>query len=196
MANRPRSLVPISTSSPLLVQPLHQQINGSYNNQAGGDINIIQPVNPLGEFLKALDLPAEETAELLEIADELQRYFRERDVIGLEAKLVQAGRQDLIPEATEGKHDFSMKLARLQFSLQLRQVYHHILAMLVHRFKRSVLPLILSGAPSADVDAAIMNIASEVYGYTSASIRLNLTEPEIYAMIFFLTGNCHIKWSR
>lgn len=175
---------------------LTQQITGNNNYQAGGDLTVIQPVNPLTSFLNALEYPQEDTAELLAISEELQTYFSDRDVVGLEIKLNSAGRSDLLEDAKYEKHRFSQKIAKIQFSLQLRQVYHHILAMLVQRFRNGVLPLINSGAASTEVDAAVMNIVISVYSCTTGTPRLNLTETDIQAMIYFLTGNCHLKWSK
>lgn len=200
LANSLQMLVSRSKASAVApVQPLQQlqqQITGNGNYQAAGNINIIQPVNPLIQFLNALDYPSEDSEELLAISEELQTYFSNRDVVGLETKLTLAGREDLIEDAKYEKHRFSQKIARLQFSLQLRQVYHHILAMLVQRFRNGILPLINSGTPSAEVDAEIMNMVTTVYGCTSVSIKLNLTETDIHAMIYFLTGNCHLRWSK
>lgn len=175
---------------------LTQEIYGNNNYQAGRDLTIIQPVNPLLIFLNALEYPQEDTAELLAISEELQTYFSDRDVVGLEIKLNSAGRSDLLEDAKYEKHRFSQKIAKIQFSLQLRQVYHHILAMLVQRFRNGVLPLINAGASSSQVDAAVMNTVVNVYTFTSGSPRLNLTETDIHAMIYFLTGNCHLKWSK
>lgn len=172
-----------------------QQITGNHNYQAGGNLTVIQPVNPLISFLDALEYPQEDTAELLAISEELQTYFSDRDVVGLQIKLSLAGRNDLLEDAKYEKHRFSQKIARIQFSLQLRQVYHHILAMLVQRFRNGVLPLINTGAASTEVDAAVMNVVINVYSCTSGTPRLNLTETDIHAMIYFLTGNCHLKWS-
>lgn len=174
----------------------HMNICGSNNYQATGNIQLIQPINPLSQLLNILDIATEDSAELFAISNELQTYFSERDVIGLKGKLVNAGREDLLEDAIYEKHRFSLKLASLQFSLQLRKVYHHILSMLVQRFRGGVLPLIYNNASFPEVDAAIMKLVSEVYSYTSASKTLNLTETDIHAMVFFLTGNCHLRWSK
>lgn len=197
MAESVHALVLTSTSGQLVPVPqLQQQIAGHNNIQAAGNVYVIQPVNPLIELLKALDCGVDESAELEAIAAELQHYFSERDVVGLEVKLQNAGRDDLLVDAKYEKHRFSQKLAALQFSLQLRKVYHHILAMLVQRFRGTVLPLICSGASPLQVDAEVTKLVSEVYSYTTVSKTLNLTETDINAMLFFLTGNCHIKWSK
>ena len=190
--------IQISGRNDLALVPVRptQNINGSFNTQAGGDITIIPPVNPLRGFLDVLEYSTESSAELLAISDELNTYFSDRDVVGLEVKLSVAGREDLFEDAKYEKHRFSQKIAKLQFSLQLRQVYHHVLAMLVQRFRNGVLPLIHAGTPSADVDLAIMNIVTNVYGYTSAAPSLNLTETDIHAMVYFLTGNCHLRWAK
>jgi hypothetical protein len=155
-----------------------------------------QPINPLTSFLKALEYPQEDTVELLAISEELQTYFSDRDVVGLEVKLSTAGRNDLLENATYEKHRFSQKIAKIQFSLQLRQVFHHILAMLVQRFRNGVLPLINEGALPSKVDSAVMNVVIDVYSCTSSAPQLNLTETDIQAMIYFLTGNCHLKWGK
>ncbi len=174
---------------------LSQQITGNNNLQVG-QLNVHLPINPLVRFLNALEYAQEDTAELLAISEELQTYFCERDVVGLEAKLSAAGRVDLLENAIYEKHRFSQKIARIQFSLQLRQVYHHILAMLVQRFRNGVLPLINDGASPLVVDSAVMKIVTDVYSCTSDAPQLNLTETDIQAMIYFLTGNCHLKWGK
>lgn len=171
-------------------------ITGDGNIQALGNITISKLTNPLETLLRDLDFDTEESKELLAISAELQTYFSNRDVIGLEGKLISAGRIDLLEDAIYEKHRFSQKLALLQFTLQLRKVYHHLLAMLVQRFRNGVLPLIRDGASFAEVDAATMKLVSDVYSYTTASNVLNLTETDVHAMIFFLTGNCHLKWNK
>jgi hypothetical protein len=176
----------------------NQAISGSNNNQAGGDLVVFQapPVNPLSTYLKELEYDGPDSEELIAIATELETYYGNRDVIGLEIKLTNANRHDLLDDAMFEKHRITQKLMKQQLSLQLKRIYHQVLAMLVHRFRSGILPMIAAGCSHAEVDEAVMELVKEIHGYTAASAKTNLTETDIHAMVFFLTGNCHLRWTK
>ena len=120
-------------------------------------------------------------------------------VIGLEAKLKAAGRDDaFVTHGQEMKELFAKKLTKHTFSESAQKVYLYLLNEVASHFQFAVLPHIKAGESPAVVDKLI---ESEVIEPVQKKLGphkfvLDLYAREISGMLFFLTGNCHLLWAK
>ncbi|GAC1036954.1 hypothetical protein thsps117_17110 [Pseudomonas sp. No.117] len=135
-----------------------------------------------------------------ELEDFLERYSyytiqrSGRDVIGLEEKLRLGGREDLLEEAFEKKDRFAKKIMRTQLARRRQYVYFYALQKVQSAFDYQIKPLLKIGLDSVSVDAAIYKevvctIHSEV-----VQVDPSIDQHLISGMLFFLTGQCVLKW--
>jgi hypothetical protein len=117
----------------------------------------------------------------------------QRTLVGLEAKLDAAGREDLTRYAIELKEKFHKKLTKDQLSTSRQQAYVQILSYIRTSFLGKVRPLISSGDQVA-VDQEIHNIVVDIYGQVSETLY-DITTEHILGMLYYLTGKCHLEWT-
>ncbi len=153
---------------------------------------------PLEKAIAAIQASIIDNPLMEEIIEELAEYTTnrpDREIIGVEKKLENGGREDLIENGVYLKNKFERYLAKKQLSLVEQHVYAHVLAMIDTTFNQKVRPLILDRKSRSEVDAAVQEYIIEpvyqsVVGYNS-SVTSNL----VAGMLYFLTGKCHLIWS-
>jgi len=181
---------------------VEQTGNTVYGDQAGRDI-IKHVIEQTGHpKIKALYVKLQEEAknnsQLSHFIEELEEYTRKIDseIIGLEEKLKLGSRDYILEFASKSKEKFVKKLSRYQFSESAQKIFVVLLAETFTRFHRSVYPLICAGRDIAEVNDAI---SREISGPITKMLGENIMElcaVEVEGMLYFLTGNCHIKWSK
>jgi hypothetical protein len=119
-----------------------------------------------------------------------------KDVIGLEQKLIDGHRDSLIEYAKEVKERFHKKLLKTsQYSLAAQEINAYILFKIRACFMGEIYELICNDTPIQQINFLI---TERIIKPTMAELGLNIfqyTDDDIRGMIYFLTGNCHIKWS-
>lgn len=140
-------------------------------------------------------------AELLKLCEELE-YFSSQvegdEIEGLENKLSAASKAPhIIRYATECKEKFHKKLMfTAQYSSVAQDINVYILSKIRRSFLMEIYSLICSGAPEFTIQTVI---TERIITPVKAELGINLfnyNEDDIMGMIFFLTGNCHIKWTK
>lgn len=133
--------------------------------------------------------------ETLEILKHFSRPLAGETVAGLEAKLQAAGREGLLLFAQQTKELFTKKLVEHQFSEAAQEIHAYLLAEVFTRFNMEVVPAIQNGMPAAGVNALVQNrVIDPVQALLDENV-LRLFSTEITGMLYYLTGNCHIKWT-
>lgn len=139
-----------------------------------------------------------ENKELREFCEELD-YFNsviKGDVIGLEEKLKNGRREDMIEYAKELKERFHKKLLQTsQYSLVAQDINIYLLTKVRRGFIMEIYKLICDDEPQEKIN---MLITERIINPVKTDLGTNLfryNEEDIMGMIFFLTGNCHIKWN-
>ncbi|MCS2609172.1 ABC-three component system protein [Halomonas dongshanensis] len=178
------------------------------NGEVGKDIiggdqynyNIELPPIDCGAVVRGLER-FQEMAE----SDEDFQYFLERlefftnnktrsAVIGLEQKLVNGGRSDLVDDAIEKKDHFAKRFSKSQLNPRRQWIYLYILQKIKATFESSIRPLIKNKARSEVIDMAIYNhIVDRVYSEVIGSDP-TIDQDTISGMLYFLTGKCHLIW--
>jgi hypothetical protein len=120
----------------------------------------------------------------------------DEDVIGLEEKLKQGGREKILFYALTVKDEFHRKLIQnSQLSIIAQEINIYLLAKVRRGFMMEVYSLICDNAPQEKINQLI---TERIIKPVQDDLGVNLfryTEDDIMGMIFFLTGNCHIKWN-
>ena len=135
-----------------------------------------------------------------EICFELNAYKIEKDVIGLDAKLLNAGcTNNFIENAEEVKQKFAKKLYHYQEYQSAQRIFVYMLAQVSELFRAKILPQLNKGFSAIDLqDDIFMEIIQPLDQLLNREASedkvLYLTPEEIKGMIYYLTGRCHIKW--
>jgi len=137
-----------------------------------------------------------ESDELREFIDDLMELTttRNRKVIGLENKLHDGNRDDLIEDAIYLKNKFERKVAKNQLFISEQKVYVQTLAFICTVFNNKILPLIRENQTKKEIDSEIFDkIINEVH---KALIHYDntFTTELVRGMLFYLTGKCHLIW--
>ena len=154
----------------------------------------------LDDLYNKFEKEVSENSELRALCEELSflnTRVQNETVIGLEAKLIAGNKAAIVDYALELKERFYMKLMKKsQYSQVAQDINIHILSKIKRTFIMEVFTLICEGATEREVN---MVIAERIIEPVKAELGVNLfkyTEEDIMGMIFYLTGNCHIKWAK
>lgn len=138
-----------------------------------------------------------ELKEMCADLDYLNSQVENDKVIGLEEKLKSGGRERILDYATRMKEKFHKKLMLTsQYSNAAQDVNVYILSKVQRGFMMDVYTLICNNESGEKIDAMI---EEKIIKPVKAELGINLfkyDEGDIMGMIFFLTGNCHIKWTK
>jgi hypothetical protein len=181
---------------------VEQKANVVRGDQAGRDVNkptfIYQSAaTPMARMIAKYRVETSNDREVKQTIERLQRWFRsEGDVIGLDEKLRLGEREDLIALAIEAKDRFSKCLLRHEYSPAAQEIYAFLLAKTYQIFVSIIHPHICRGATAAEIDKLLV---SEVYDKVEVLLEdnpLEIMPEEVMGMLYWLTGNCHLKWAK
>ncbi|MCX4039016.1 hypothetical protein OR606_02220 [Aeromonas hydrophila] len=128
----------------------------------------------------------------------LQHYFTEAtdsEIRSLDVKLKDSGRDDMIFVAQGLKEMAAKQIMQHQTSVSAQRIYTIILDELHTNYMLTVTPQIQADAGRATIDNAINNIIDKVRDMLGENV-LELTVKDLLGFLFFLGGNCHIRWDR
>jgi uncharacterized membrane-anchored protein len=152
------------------------------------------------DLYKRFEKEKRENPEFKDICEELNYYISQNGkegIIGLENKLEAGNRHILVRYAKEVKEQFHKKLLKVsQYSLVAQDINVHILAKVRSAFVMEIYSLILEGKSQESIN---LLIRERIINPIMTELGINIfkyTEDDIMGMIFFLTGNCHIKWTK
>jgi hypothetical protein len=168
---------------------------------AGRDLTKMQitfSVGNLKELYKRFEEERRQNKRFNEILDELDVFQRQKaneTVVGLEAKLRAAKKPDeLIEMAMELKEAYAKKLERNTLFESAQRINIYLLGYARTQFVTFVYPSIKNGCSDEMVNI-LMNqhviqpmlnmLEGDTYGFTPQ---------DIHGILYFLTGNCFIKW--
>lgn len=131
-----------------------------------------------------------------EVKDSLFRYRNPKSEIkDLSTKLMEADRSELIEDALELKESTIKLMTRYEASNSGQFILVHILSTIASKHKAFVVPAIKDRLSRATIDSIIdthvIGNALEILNGTNRSI----TSEKMYGLMYYLAGNCHIKWT-
>ena len=175
--------------------------DGSTQYQSGGDmtINNHKSKTRLSTLFKKLTSEFNEGDEITHIIDELQSYTSQRDIIGLEQKLIDGNRSHLFDAMSWYKQEYAKKLEKFQFYPSAQKIHSIVLAIVLDKFSAHITPMINQGADEAEISKKISEeVVTPIFkiieeeGFEDI---MGLTMSDINGMVYYLTGKCHIKWN-
>ncbi len=185
---------------------IEQKIEEGHNNQqAGRDIiinhNYPQQDVKMKSLIEAYKQEQLENKEFNQVLEELEMYLNPveselQNIIGLEKKLIDGHFEEQIDFAMRVKDLFYRKVERNRLSESAQKIFLYILADVFTKFHSTIFPLICNNTSHdiimKKIDEEIINVISQKLGENV----LDIYTDSIFGMIYFLTGNCHIKWSK
>lgn len=130
--------------------------------------------------------------------EKLQHYMAARtdgDVRGLEEKLKASDRLDQLPLAKELKEFAAKSIVKRQGSQTAQRIFTIVLDELHTNFTLVVTPAIQTEATRREVDLCINQALQTTKGMLGENV-LELTVKDLFGLLFFLGGNCHIRWDK
>jgi hypothetical protein len=176
--------------------------NSNHNQQAGRDINNFNyPPTAMRMLIEAYKQESITNMAFNDTVEQLDLYLNPSDresgdVIGLEKKLQIGHFDSLIPYAMEAKDIFARKFEQHRLSKAAQEIFLYVLADIWTIFHQKIYLLICNDETH---DVIMQKVQDEIIEIISKKLEDNVLK--IYAdcisgMIYFLTGNCHIKWSK
>ncbi len=200
--NENNSLIPITPETEedgSLPGQVNQIGNVVYGLQAGRDIYLTEPAKQthMGKLIEKFKYEKENDVIFNSMVEKLQHFCSQVDadeVVGAEAKLLAGEYKDFVDFALKAKEQYSKKLASCQFYEAAQLIHACILAKIYTIYHNQIYPLIINGATQDIVLAAIQDrIVVPIENLLEENV-LELYADEINGAIYYLTGNCHIKW--
>jgi hypothetical protein len=138
----------------------------------------------------------EEFKWFIERLDFFTNQKTQTPIIGLEQKLINGGRDDLLEIAIERKDFFAKLLMKSQLNRRRQGVFVYILQKVSFTFEELIRPLMKKGVATEVIDEVILNgIVDRIYREVMAE-DLTIDQYMISGMIYFLTGKCHLIWEQ
>ena len=134
--------------------------------------------------------------------DDIKRYKTVLDKTrGLDRKLEDGGfAPDSIATARRKKQYYVKKATKYQYYESAQRIDSYLYAKVCNRFDSYVFPLIRGQHPLDEVRTAVYEqvvipILEEINEQGSADTCLCYNEDDIFGILYYLTGNCHINWT-
>ena len=156
-------------------------------------------VNQLRKLFEKFEQEKQSDPNIETIAEELQHLMTQREgevVIGLEKKLNLAKKpQETIDLARECKEQYAKKLYKQQFYDSFQKINLILLSTTRTQFVNYVYPLIKNGASDSEVALALDEyVVKHLQSMLDVDDSLVFSPEDVWGIIYFLTGNCYIKW--
>lgn len=181
--------------------------------------HLITPGDVLGQMQENLDLFKNVGVRKTQMSHLIERFKKEREndevfsgiiaklqhyssstdgvgeVEGVTLKLGKAGYNNLLEFALATKEHFVKKLTEFQFSKSAQEMQCLLLAEVYTRFHHCVWPALFEGRSQGEVQILVQNhIINPVTEMLGENV-LDIYTDELTGMLYFLTGNCHIRWA-
>jgi hypothetical protein len=118
------------------------------------------------------------------------------DIRSLETKLTDSDRVDFIMDAQQLKQLAAKKIMKWETSVVAQEILAQILAMLWSNFSMKVRPAIQAGASREIVDQLVQDSVIVPTYVLLGDNDLNINQMDLHGFLFFLGGNCHIRWDK
>ncbi|MBC5788733.1 ABC-three component system protein [Providencia sp. JUb39] len=155
------------------------------------------PVN--SELFELYEKMADGSGELCsDFCEQLNHYLsvqNETDVRGLDAKLSESNRAYLLIPAKEMKEKAYKEVMRTQTSRTAQRIFVIILDRIYTNFLMTITPLIQEGNENSVIDKETNELINSIYESLGSNL-LKLTQRDLLGLLFFLGGNCHIRWDK
>lgn len=177
-------------------QPIDNQVNIGKNE---GNIYLSKKSRFSQRFEK-LNSEVAQNERYDEIFDDLKYYRTKLDGLDMPTKLCDGGFHSReIMAATRKKEKYAKKAERFKFFESAQWIDCQLFAKILDEYNVHVMPLIIQGANQHQimtvVSEKVVNPVLELINVEGEKDEiLNYDAEDIYGMIYYLTGQCHINW--
>ena len=108
--------------------------------------------------------------------------------------------QKAIDKARRQKQSYAKKATKYQYYEMANKIDNYLFAIVSDHFDREVLPLIEDEKPLREInqavyDKVIVPVMEELNTVGDSDTCLCYTLDDVFGMLYYLTGNCHINWA-
>lgn len=190
-----------------LVTTTRQENNSALGDVVGGDkitthVSFNSPValvnGQLDRLYKKFKDEQEAGVVTAGIDEALQHYISvptDGDVRGLDEKLTAANRDSELYLAKQLKERAAKAIMRHETSRTAQKIFTVVLDELHTSFSLTTTPLIQQEAGAIAIDQSILHIIRGTSSSLGENV-LELTMKDIWALLYYLGGNCHIRWDK
>lgn len=132
--------------------------------------------------------------------ESLKYYLTKRDGIDMPTKLKDGGfKGNEIIEAARRKEKFAKRLEINRFFESAQWIDSQLFAIIKMKFEAHVDPLICNGSTKEEIlKVVVQNVIEPVLELINIEGEndevLNYNAEDIFGMIYYLTGQCHLNW--
>lgn len=162
----------------------------------------IAPQSRLASWFARLQEDFKNDVRLQKKMDDIMRYRTKlRHTIGLELKLLDGGfSKKAIDKARRQKQSYAKKATKYQYYEMANKIDNYLFAIVSDHFDREVLPLIEDEKPLREInqavyDKVVLPVMEELNTVGDSDTCLCYTLDDVFGMLYYLTGNCHINWA-
>lgn len=178
----------------------NQIANKAARDIAGRDIiHGAQQRTPMTTLIEQFRAEAASDQKFSCLIEKLEHHFSNSvsaDIRNLQEKLTCSGREDLLKDALAKKEAAYKLIMRNQGSKSAQMIFAYVLAEIVVNFEQAVRPLVQEGAVRSVVDKAILDHVITPSCQALEDNPLMLDKLDIQGFLYFLGGNCHIRWDQ
>ena len=175
-------------------------------NPAAREVNISQspqaPQSRLASWFAKLQEDFKNDSRLQKKMDDIMHYRTKLpQTIGLQRKLQDGGfPKTAIDKARRQKQSYAKKATKFQYFEMANRIDNYLFAIVSDHFDREVYPLIEDQKPLREINEAVYNkvivpVWEELNTVGAADTCLCYTLDDVFGMLYYLTGNCHINWA-
>lgn len=179
-------------------------------NEAGGDMagrDVIKnytyyssshSISTLESLYRRFEDEKRTNPALKEFIDGLDYYNKPIDgnVLGVEQKLKDGKHESFVEFALLKKEQYHKLLYRYQFSEVAQKINFHLLGLVESYFMTYIYPKICDGRSTEEIQNTIQERIINPLLDQLGENTLGFSAGDIQGMIYFLTGNCHLKWTK
>lgn len=180
-----------------------QSGNTAQGDIVGGNqsktVYLAAPQSPLAKLYEKFRQSSEGQPIAAQISEQLNHYCSvdtDGDVRGLEEKLTAADRAYLVRAASTMKQAAAKAIMKWQTSGAAQDIITFILSHLYTAFILEVSPAIEAGRAREEVDALVNEKVIKPTWELLGDNDLGLTTRDLLGFLFYLGGNCHIRWDK
>ncbi|HEI3511734.1 TPA: hypothetical protein SI382_000066 [Escherichia coli] len=170
-------------------------VGGSQTNHI---TNIVRSSNRTLERLYQKFSQEDGTMGEQDFCDKLKHYLASDtnpDIRDLATKLTDSDRTELIYFATALKEQALKAIMKCQSSKTAQEIYAFILDKIHTDFMLKITPLIQKDEDRVIVDEKISLVLENISEMLGDNL-LNLSEKDLLGLLYFLGGNCYIRWDK
>ena len=197
--------MPVEPSAMVTVDQSHAAAQGDIAardinkiNNYYGDKSAPRAAGIVEQLLQRLNDELKNDHKAQNTIEKLQRYYNNKTydgVVGLEAKLKHAGREDTYDDAIEMKEMFVKLLHQWSLYASAQQIFVYLLARAERHFNDIILPQI-PALNVAQVNSLVNELIVEPTVHECGASVFEIDHNTALGMVYWLAEQCFVRWHK